>query len=91
MEWMWDEDKARANLAKHGVPFSNAVLALRDPLRAYQADPHEDGDRWRTLGRVGPGLLVVIHTWPELGYGRIISARRASKREWRTYEQARPA
>jgi uncharacterized DUF497 family protein len=62
-------------------------------LHASKLDPHPDGDRWQTIGRVGPVLLFVIHTWPEAdseaneAVGRIISARKATARERKVYEE----
>lgn len=93
MRWIWDLDKAAANRSKHGLSFETALLVFDDPLHASKPDPHPDGDRWRTIGRVGPVLLVVIHTWPEGGsqedeaVGRIISARKATARERKVYEE----
>jgi uncharacterized DUF497 family protein len=58
-----------------------------------RSTPHPDGDRWRTIGLVGPVLLLVIHTWPESNsgdeeaVGRIISARKATARERKVYEE----
>jgi hypothetical protein len=59
-----------------------AGLVFDDPLHASKPDPHPDGDRWQTIGRVGPVLILVVHTWPEEleagePVGRIISARKA--------------
>jgi uncharacterized DUF497 family protein len=86
VEWTWDEAKARENLRKHRVSFEAAVFALRDPLRLTVRDLHEGEERWRTTGAVGVGLLLVVHTWPDEGLGRVISARRAERHERRRYE-----
>jgi uncharacterized protein len=93
MRWTWDPGKAAANRSKHGLSFETAVLVFDDPFHASKPDPHLDGDRWRTIGRVGPVLLLVIHTWPEGDFdtdeavGRIISARKATARERKVYEE----
>ncbi len=93
MRWTWHPDKAAANRAKHGLSFETAVRVFDDPLHASKPDPHPDGERWRTIGMVGPVLLLVIHTWPEAAsavdepIGRIISARKATARERRAYEE----
>jgi uncharacterized DUF497 family protein len=69
------------------------VLAFDDPFHASNPDPHPDGDRWHTIGRVGSVLLLVIHTWPEAEaehgepVGRIISARKATAHERKAYEE----
>ncbi len=92
MRWTWDPDKAAANRAKHGLSFETAVLVFDDPLHASKPDPHPDEDRWQTIGLVGPVLLVVVHTWPDDSeggepVGRIISARKATARERKAYEE----
>jgi hypothetical protein len=92
VRWTWDSDKAVANRVKHGVSFETAVLVFDDPLHASKQDPHPDGDRWHTIGLVGSVVLLVVHTWPdETGrgesVGRIISARKATARERKAYEE----
>ena len=92
MRFDWDPEKARSNLAKHGVSFQLAEKVFDDPLSIATLDRHVDGEeRWRTVGRVGFTLvLFVAHTYPdEPGeiVVRIIGARRASKQEVRAYER----
>ena len=88
MEWRWDQRKAVANKAKHGVSFELAVLVFADPLHLSQPDSHPDGNRWITIGRVSTATLLVVHTWfdDESG-GRIISARKATAYERHAYEE----
>ena len=89
MEWIWDEQKARANLAKHDIFFEVAVRVFDDPRQLSEPDPHPDGDRWRTIGMVNASTLFVVHTIMEAdGTGRIISARKATRLERRQYGQA---
>lgn len=90
----WDENKARANLAKHGVSFRLATSVFRDALALtiFDEDHSDDEDRWVTLGRAQNGqVLVVVHTSEESSsmemHLRIISARRADPAEVRDYEQ----
>jgi uncharacterized DUF497 family protein len=99
LRWIWDPDKAAANLRKHKVSFGLAELALADPLAVTYSDPWSDEERWRTLGRPSadlPTILLVVHTWPEADgenpdpAGRIISARKAEPRERRAYEEGQP-
>jgi uncharacterized DUF497 family protein len=89
MHFEWDPEKAGFNLARHGVSFEEAMGAFRDPLSITILDPDhsEDEDRFVLTGRSSKGrLLVVVHT--DRGSAiRIISARRATRREQRTYEQ----
>ena len=90
MEWLWDERKAKANFAKHGVTFETATQVFDDPMLVSVADSHPDDDRWKTVGMVSLTTLVVIHTVFEAdGAGRIISARLATKSERKTYEAVR--
>ncbi|MBA2399262.1 MAG: BrnT family toxin [Bradyrhizobium sp.] len=95
MRWTWDTNKATLNRAKHGLSFETAILVFEDPLHASKPDPHPDGDRWHTIGLVGPVLLLVIHTLPEANFeddepvGRIISARKATARERKAYEEGK--
>ena len=82
--------KAAANLAKHGVSFEEAATVFGDPRSVTIPDPaHSQAeDRFVILGRSHlDKLLVVVHT--ERGDNiRIISARRASRRERKFYEEA---
>lgn len=91
--YQWDVAKARSNRRKHGVSFETATHVFCDPLAITISDPEhsEVEERWITLGLVpDTGLLVVVHTLIESSKNeidiRIISARRASKREQRDYE-----
>jgi uncharacterized DUF497 family protein len=94
LRWSWDPKKAAVNRAKHGLSFATAARVFDDPFHVSKPDSHPDGDRWHTIGLVGPVLLLVVHTWPEVGeeedepVGRIISARKATPRERKAYEEA---
>ncbi|MBA3811078.1 MAG: BrnT family toxin [Caulobacteraceae bacterium] len=93
LEFDWDSAKARSNRAKHGVSFDEAVAVFADPLALSRLDDHGVvEERWVTLGRNTPGrLLLVVHTYVELNQDRtavrIISARPATLREARQYEE----
>jgi uncharacterized protein len=92
MRYVWDEGKSRRNLAKHRVSFETATLVFEDPHSISRLDVIVDGEeRWQTLGLAG-GILVLLvaHTdYEEDGelVIRIISARRATPRERRMYEE----
>ncbi len=91
MEFEWDSDKAANNLAKHGVSFHAAATVFGDPLALTYFDPDhsEDEDRFLTFGHSNGGdLLVVSHTDRE-ERTRIISARRATRKERTQYEEER--
>lgn len=89
MNFEWDSNKAAANLEKHGVSFEEASTAFGDPLSLTVDDPGHSGDEQRfvLLGLSFRGrLLVVAHT-DRGDVVRIISARLATRRERRDYEQ----
>lgn len=87
----WNPEKARSNLRKHGVTFEEAASVLRDVLSVTINDPlHSvEESRFVTIGRSDRDrTLVVVHS--EAGETiRIISARLASQRERREYEEGR--
>lgn len=93
MRWTWDTQKNRTNERRHGLSFETAKLMFDDPYTLSQKDPHPDEQRWRTVGMIGAVIVVVIHTWPESvlengeEIGRIISARKATARERKAYEE----
>lgn len=89
-EWVWDRRKAAANVEKHGVTFELASTVFLDPFNISEPDDHPDGDRWNTIGLAASVILFVTHTLvePDLDYGRIISARRATAHERRRYAQS---
>jgi uncharacterized protein len=93
--WIWDGHKNQLNKHAHGISFETASLVFDDPLALTRPDPHPDGDRFRTIGVIGVATVFVVHTVlefdPEAGedVGRIISARKATPRERRQYEEGR--
>lgn len=92
MAFEWDREKAASNLAKHGVSFELAQEVWRDPLHVIVPDRVEGHEqRWHAIGLVGAVVvLVVVHSYPEPddeARVRIISARKATSRERKRYEQ----
>jgi uncharacterized DUF497 family protein len=90
-EW-WDSEKASINVVKHGVTFEEAAVAMTDPM-AVDFDDVAQPDRLITLAilAVATGspmnrILCVVTTEPG-SRTRIISARRATTHERRTYEE----
>jgi uncharacterized DUF497 family protein len=84
----WDKTKAASNVGKHGVTFNEASTVFDDKLAVLRYDPDhsEDEERYLLIGRSAIGrLLLVSHTDREDGT-RIISAREATPRERRSYE-----
>jgi uncharacterized protein len=95
MRFEWDEAKNLSNQRKHGVSFEKASAVFLDPFYISVQDRIEDGEsRWQAIGSVeGLLLLTVAHTVREEEAGgssvdvfRIISARRATRKERRRYE-----
>ncbi len=88
MSYEWDPAKARANFAKHGVRFADAVTVLEDELALTMRDPSSDEEeRWITLGRNDLGrVIVVVYTWRKDNV-RLISARPATAQEKSQYEE----
>ena len=82
-----DPVKAAANLEKHGVSFADAEGALFDPLALTVEDISAVGERrFVTVGLGSAGeLLVVVYTYRK-NEPRLISARRAMRKERKTYE-----
>jgi uncharacterized DUF497 family protein len=85
-EFEWDDAKAKANVRKHGVTFEEAVTVFLDEL-AVPLQKGEDPDRLIMVGesQLGRTILVVFTERVASGIIRIISARRATKRERRAY------
>lgn len=92
MNFEWDPDKDAWNYVKHGIRFETAAMVFDDPYHVSQLDRVVDGEeRWRTMGLIG-GLVIVIvaHTYREQNGEetvRIISVRKATKRERKHYEE----
>jgi uncharacterized DUF497 family protein len=90
METQWDPEKAASNLGKHGVDFADAVGVFEDGWALTIKEEHVEGEqRFVTLGTdFLERVLVVVYTYRG-GMIRLISARRATRRESRAYEQKR--
>jgi hypothetical protein len=87
VSYQWDPAKARANRAKHNVSFADAVGVFEDPCAITLDDPHPDEDRYVTIGLdFLDRVLVVSWTWRDEEV-RLISARRATRKEARDYEE----
>jgi len=89
LQFTWDPAKAAANVRKHGVAFEDASTVFRNPLAKVLPDPTHSEQEQRTLilGHSAAGrILLVVFTETEERI-RIISARDASAREHREYEE----
>ncbi len=91
-QFEWDPNKAQQNARKHGVTFERAAAVFLDPqaLSEFDDGHSQNENRWVTLGldRVGT-VLVICHTYEEetdtCVRVRIISARKATKNEAKSY------
>ncbi len=87
VEFDWDPAKARENIRIHGIDFADAVQVFANP-HLPREDPDAEGEqRFVTLGMDDLGrVLVVVYTYRP-GKIRVISARKASKKEGKEYAQ----
>lgn len=83
----WDDVKAEANHAKHGVTFSDAASAFDDPNGVYVDDGAREGVTVLVGFSTSARLLTVVHVEIEDDRIRIISARRATNGEAALYDE----
>ncbi len=87
MTYEWDPNKAKSNHKKHGVRFADAVGVFEDENAITIQDEHDREDRYITIGRdFLSRILVVVYTFRNIVI-RIISARKATARERKLYEE----
>ncbi len=93
MKFEWDTKKEKINIQKRGITFELASYVFADPfaLSKYDDEHSEDEDRWILLGKsLTESILVVVHTFRNDGGAesvRIISARKATRREKISYHK----
>ena len=83
MDIEWDAGKAAANFKKHGIRFEEAATSLLDPLALAQEDDISEGEaRWVLVGMsTNARLLTVVYTLRDENRIRLISARKATRKE----------
>jgi len=87
MSLEYDPAKAASNLRKHGVSFADAEEVLFDPLALTIEDIDSLGERrFVTIGLGSGGEVLVVVYAERNGRYRLISARRATRKERKTYE-----
>jgi uncharacterized protein len=89
MRFEWDEKKADENLKKHSVGFDEAKTVFNDPFSITIYDPEHSVDEYRyiDIGLSSKGRLIVV-SYSERGKNiRIISSRKATRKETRDYEE----
>jgi uncharacterized DUF497 family protein len=89
MKVIWDTKKAAANIRKHGgIEFSLAATVLDDPMAVTIEDSRHGEQRFVTVGSDLLGrVLVVVYAYAGDEEIRLISARKASPKERRSYEE----
>ena len=90
LRFEWDAPKAAANRAKHKVSFEEASTVFGDPLGRIADDPRhsEDEERFVVLGLSEKRRLLVVMFTERGDALHLISARRATRREARNYEES---
>jgi uncharacterized DUF497 family protein len=87
IQFEWDSRKASANVRKHGVTFETACEAFFDPFVRWMDPKVVDGEsRERLIGMTTAFELLVVAYVDRRDSMRMISARRAIRRERRNYE-----
>ena len=89
LEFEWDDEKAQTNAKKHGVTFNEARSVFADVLSSTFPDPDHslEEDRLITIGTSDRNRLLVVSHTDRKGRTRIISARKATRRERNAYEE----
>jgi len=88
MNIVWDTKRAAANIRSHGIEFSHAATVLDDPMAITIEDTRHGEQRFVTIGADILGkVLVVVYAYSGEEEIRLISARKATPKEGRVYEQ----
>ena len=89
MGFEWDQGKAEANLKKHGIGFDEAATVFADPFSVTISDPDHSlkEARFIDIGTSNKGRVLVVSYTERQGRIRIISCRKATAYERRTYEE----
>ena len=91
MQFEWDENKNKANIKKHSISFEVSVYVFSDKeaITIYDDEHSLEEQRWVTIGKIkNTSVIVVIHTYrirDNYEFIRIISARKANKKEAKLY------
>jgi uncharacterized DUF497 family protein len=76
---------AKINIEKHGIDFHDAKHIFEDPYRIESQSHRNDEDRYTVIGEVNSNVLLVASVIREGNVYRLISARRASRNERKSY------
>ena len=92
VDFDWDPNKAKTNLAKHDVAFEEAEVVFADRYALIEDDDGNDFEvRWRIIGLSASKILFVVYTEIEDDVVRIISARKATRHEQNRYYRQAPS
>jgi uncharacterized DUF497 family protein len=91
MRFEWDENKAAANLVKHGVSFEEAATVFGDPLSDTFDDPDHSTEerRFVIIGMSEKGKMLIVAHADDGEVVRLISAREPTRGEREFYEESR--
>ena len=89
MEFEWDENKAAANLSRHGVAFDEAKTVFDDPVYVdfYDPDHSYEEHRYIIIGQSQRGRLLIVSYAEREKRARLISAREVTRGEREAYEE----
>jgi len=87
VEFEWDPNKAASNLRKHGARFAEAVTVFEDDAMLTMPGDDPDEERFVALGMGSLGRILVVVYTVRGDHVRIISARKATRRERAEYER----
>lgn len=89
LRFEWDHDKAQSNADKHRVTFEEAQTVFADPLAVVFSDEKHSDEELRDIivGHSVAGRLLLVSFTERNDAYRIISARRANRRERKRYEE----
>ncbi|CAK16655.1 BrnT family toxin [Pseudomonas entomophila] len=86
MAFDWDEEKNLLNIRKHGIDFNDVPEMFRHPMLALRDERFDYAEaRWISMGWINAWVSVVAYTERQGDVIRIISARRATRREVTRY------
>jgi uncharacterized DUF497 family protein len=87
--FIWDDNKNKINLERHGISFETAILVFKDPnlVKMFDREHSDVEDRWNIIGIVENVVLFVVETEITDNLIRIISARKANTQEKEIYNE----
>jgi uncharacterized DUF497 family protein len=82
LSFEWDLAKNALNVRKHRLSFADAVRIFDGPLVTFPDEREDYGeDRWVAMGLLDPDVVVIVYVEPDENIVRVISARKANRRE----------